>query len=88
MFGYGAVNRDLPFWTEWRRAITVVCVNIERSFPYIRDELLMELIVDVMLEDALNLNWLFNTPPKPENLQATLQHVHLLRKILTHHHKY
>lgn len=65
-----------PLSRSWRRAVAVICVNIDKSLPWIRDDILLELVVDVLLDDILSLDWLTVSPPHslPELMQRIEQH--------------
>lgn len=41
-------------WRHWRQGLAVLCVLIEKKFPNISDETIIQIILDVLLEDVLD----------------------------------
>jgi hypothetical protein len=41
-------------WRYWRQGLAVLCVLIEKKFPNISDETIIQVILDVLLEDVLD----------------------------------
>jgi hypothetical protein len=62
-------------WHYWRQSIATIVSNFDQSFPNIDDTLLLQIVTDVLLEDALNVDYLFNSEPTPENLAQMMRSI-------------
>jgi len=48
-------------WRYWRQGLAVLCVLIEKTFPNISDETIIQIILDVLLEDILDFEQILNS---------------------------
>ena len=62
-------------WRVWRQSIAMIVSNFDQSFPNIRDTLLLQIVTDVLLEDALNVDYLFQADPKAEMMAETMKKI-------------
>lgn len=65
-------------WRAWRQSISVIASQFEHSFPNVDDALLLQITTDVLLEDSLNLDYLFYSDLSPASFEQRLAKI-------THH---
>jgi hypothetical protein len=62
-------------WRSWRQSVAMIVSSFDQSFPNIDDTLLLQIVTDVLLEDAMNVDYLFQSDPKPENMAEMMKRI-------------
>lgn len=62
-------------WRPWRQTIAVIASQFDQSFPNLDDSLLLQMVTDVLLEDALNLDYIFYSDMSPFSLEQRLKKI-------------
>lgn len=62
-------------WRPWRQTIAVIASQFDQSFPNLDDSLLLQMVTDVLLEDALNLDYIFYSDVSSFSLEERLKKI-------------
>lgn len=60
-------------WRSWRQTISVIATQFDQAFPFLDDALLLHITVDVLLEDAFNVDYLFFSDFREDSLKEMLK---------------
>jgi hypothetical protein len=62
-------------WRSWRQSVVMIFASFDQSFPNIDDTLLLQMVTDVLLEDAMNVEYLFQDDPKADTIAETMKKI-------------